>query len=191
MRVRDALKRYNETFADVAPTEEKHAWRSTKASLSAPSSMAAKQALAPVRYRVPEPEKKKVIFVCVGNACRSQMAEAFAIRYGSDILDVASAGITPASALPDLTKAVMMDRGISLDGHFSKGTEVFQKMQWDLVVNMSGRQLASLQGTRTVDWRIADPMGQRQVVHERVRDEIENLVMRLILEFRTEARRQS
>lgn len=171
MRVREALKRHEASTA----SEEKHAWRVTP---------------RPVAKSPDPPVKKKVLFVCIGNACRSQMAEAFASRYGSDIADVASAGIAPANSVPDLTKAVMKDKGISLDGQFSKGFEVFQKAQWDIVVNISGRELPPfVQAERFVDWKIDDPMGQRQVVHERVRDEIENLVMRLILELRTKSKR--
>jgi arsenate reductase (thioredoxin) len=189
MRVRDALKRYKESGAEKAPTGDRNAWRSPSAPVNEAASII--RSLTPAQASAPLPEKKKVIFVCLGNACRSQMAEAFAVRYGSDILEVASAGLNPAAAVPDLTRAVMKDKGISLDGHFSKGTEVFQKIQWDLVINMSGRHLVSLQTDKTVSWKIDDPMGQRQIVHERVRDEIENLVMRLILELRAQAKRPS
>ena len=186
MRVKDAMKRYNET---AASTEEKHNWRTAKSGPRVnPTAVPVTERPLAAPPSVPEPNKKKVIFVCLGNACRSQMAEAFAVKYGSDILEVASAGLTPASTLPDLTKAVMKDKGISLDGHFSKGTEVYQKMHWDVVINMSGRPLGALTGDKMIDWKIEDPMGQRQIVHERVRDEIEDLVMRLILEIRIQAR---
>jgi arsenate reductase (thioredoxin) len=177
MRVRDAMKKRAEGV-----TEEKHAWRSAKNATPVPP---------PVKQMEPVPvQKKKVLFVCIGNACRSQMAEAFATRYGSDILDVSSVGLAPANGLPDLTKAVMKDKGISLDTQFSKGFEMFPQWQWDVVVNMSDRKLPySLQSERVIDWKVEDPMGQRQIVHERVRDEIENLVMRLILELRTPPKR--
>ena len=133
--------------------------------------------------------KKRVLFVCIGNACRSQMAEAFARRYGSDAAEVSSAGLSPASSIPELTKAVMMDKNISLDGQSPKGIEVFPRVQWDVVINMSAQPLPQLQAARIVEWKIQDPMGQRQVVHEKVRDEIENLVMRLILDLRVQAKR--
>jgi len=137
----------------------------------------------------PTPSKKSVLFVCIGNACRSQMAEAFARRYGSDAAEVSSAGLSPASSIPDLTKAVMLDKNIKLDDQFPKGIEIFPKHQWDVVVNISGQALPSLDAQRILEWRIQDPMGQRQVVHEKVRDEIENLVMRLILELRVASKR--
>jgi protein-tyrosine-phosphatase len=62
--------------------------------------------------------------------------------------------------------------------------------KWDVVVNISGQPLpAVLQAERKIDWKIQDPMGQKQPVHEKVRDEIENLVMRLILELRSQSKR--
>ena len=142
------------------------------------------------RHEAPPPvAKKRVLFVCIGNACRSQMAEAFAVRYGSDAAEFASAGLSPAASIPELTKAVMMDKNIPMDRHSPKGIEMVSKLPWDVVVNMSANRLPGLQAGHIVEWKIQDPMGQRQVVHERVRDEIENLVMRLILELRTQSRR--
>ncbi|HEY3741247.1 MAG TPA: hypothetical protein VGL53_15460 [Bryobacteraceae bacterium] len=135
--------------------------------------------------------KKRVLFVCIGNACRSQMAEAFAKRYGSDAAEISSAGLSPAASIPELTRAVMKDKNIPLTGHAPKGIEVFVKARWDLIVNISGQPLPHLQTGRVVEWKIQDPMGMRQAVHEKVRDEIESLVMRLILELRGPARRTS
>jgi arsenate reductase len=136
-----------------------------------------------------EATKKNVLFVCIGNACRSQMAEAFARRYGSDVIAVSSAGLSPATTIPDLTKAVMLDKNITLDEQFPKGIEIVPNQRWDVVVNISGHTLPALDAEHIVEWKIQDPMGQRQAVHEKVRDEIENLVMRLILELRTQAKR--
>ena len=136
-----------------------------------------------------ETPRKRVLFVCIGNACRSQMAEAFARRYGSDAAEISSAGLSPASSIPELTRAVMMDKNIMLDGQSPKGIEVFPKVQWDVVVNISGQPLPQIQAAKLIEWKIQDPIGQRQIVHERVRDEIENLVMRLILDLRNAAKR--
>ena len=133
--------------------------------------------------------RKRVLFVCIGNACRSQMAEAFAKRYGSDAAEVASCGLSPAGSIPELTKAVMLDKNIAMDGHMPKGIEIMSKVPWDVVVNISGNPLPAMHAGRVVEWKIQDPMGQRQHVHERVRDELENLVMRLILDLRNPSRR--
>src|SRR5271156_244497 len=52
----------------------------------------------------PAPEKKRVLFVCIGNSCRSQMAEAFARAYGSDVMVAQSAGLSPATTISAVTK---------------------------------------------------------------------------------------
>lgn len=141
------------------------------------------------QHQAPPTAKKRVLFICIGNACRSQMAEAFAKRYGSDAVEVASCGLSPAGSIPELTKAVMLDKNIRLDDHMPKGIEMMSKVPWDVVVNISGNPLPAMQAGRVVEWKIQDPMGQRQHVHQRVCDELENLVMRLILDLRNQAKR--
>jgi arsenate reductase len=128
--------------------------------------------------------KKRVLFVCIGNSCRSQMAEAFAKAYGSDIMDVHSAGVSPATMIAPLTKQTLAERNLNIDGHFPKGLELIQRMPFDVVVNMSGIPL-SLPGARVLDWVVPDPIGQRDEVYRTVANQLEGLVMRLILELRT------
>jgi len=126
----------------------------------------------------------KVLFVCIGNACRSQMAEAFARRYGSDVLEAESAGVAPASMIPEVTHNVMREKGIPLAEQFPKGIDEVALHDIDLVVNMSGMPLRSMLTVPTRDWKVKDPMGEKDVVHAKVRDEIERYVMSLVLEFR-------
>jgi arsenate reductase len=128
--------------------------------------------------------KTKVLFVCIGNACRSQMAEAFARAYGADVLDASSAGVSPASNIPDITRRVMMEKGISLDGQYPKDLLSAAAAGAGIVVNMSGVPLPGVPAPAVRDWKVEDPIGKKDAVHERVRDEIENLVMNLILELR-------
>src|SRR3954464_13235438 len=66
----------------------------------------------------PHAVKRRILFVCIGNSCRSQMAEGFARAYGSDVLDIQSAGLSPASIVQPLTAQTMMERNIRLDGQF-------------------------------------------------------------------------
>jgi arsenate reductase len=128
--------------------------------------------------------KKRVLFVCIGNACRSQIAEAFARAYGSDIMDAQSAGVSPATMIAPQTRQVLAEWNLQIDGHFPKGLEIIRHQPFDLVVNMSGMPV-TLPGVRVVDWAVPDPMGQRDVVHRTVAAQLEGLVMRLILELRT------
>ena len=80
--------------------------------------------------------KKRVLFVCIGNACRSQMAEAFARTLGSDILIPASVGLAPAPAVALDTIRVMEERNIDLRDHFPKSLRHLGRADFDLVVNM-------------------------------------------------------
>jgi arsenate reductase (thioredoxin) len=132
----------------------------------------------------PPAAKKRVLFVCIGNSCRSQMAEAFAQAYGADILEVQSAGVAPASYIAPLTKQTLGEWNLNIDDHFPKGMDVVQRQAFDVVVNMSGSPLR-LPGKRVVDWIVRDPIGQSEEFYRTFAKQIEGLVMRLILELRT------
>jgi len=131
---------------------------------------------------------KRVLFVCVGNACRSQMAEAFARAYGRDAMVAASAGLTPAMAvMPDTVRA-MAEKGIDLNGQFPKSIRHLGKAQFDLVVNMTGFALPDGIGAAVLEWSVPDPVSMKYEDHCEVRDRIERLVMDLILKLRQEQR---
>ncbi|MGA2329824.1 MAG: arsenate reductase ArsC [Bryobacteraceae bacterium] len=125
----------------------------------------------------------RVLFVCIGNSCRSQMAEAFARRYGSDVLEPESAGIAPAGFISPDTRQVMLEKNIDLEGCESKG---FDKTgnEFDLIVNMSGYPLAPLLPSPVREWKVPDPISLSLDRHREIRDQIEGLVAELILEFR-------
>jgi len=129
--------------------------------------------------------KKRVLFVCIGNSCRSQMAEGFARAYGGDILIAASAGLSPASIVQPLTKQVLADRNIQIGDQFPKGMEILMREQFDVIVNMSGEKLPLAPGATVRDWAVRDPIGQTEQVYKTVAEQIEGLVMRLILELRS------
>jgi arsenate reductase (thioredoxin) len=134
---------------------------------------------------VSQKAKKRILFVCIGNSCRSQMAEAFARAYGSDILNVRSAGLAPASIVQPLTRQVLTEKNIASDGQFPKGLESVAAEAFDLVVNISGEPLPSRpMARRSIEWRVRDPIGQSESLYRSVAAEIEALVMRLILELR-------
>lgn len=131
-----------------------------------------------------EEEKRKVLFVCIGNSCRSQMAEGFARKYGADILEVSSGGIAPASIVQPLTKKVMADKNIDLEDQFPKHYSVFDLNTFDVIVNISGFKLPFRPVCELREWNVVDPIRRSEEVYVEVRDQIENLVMRLILELR-------
>lgn len=130
------------------------------------------------------PSKKRVLFVCIGNSCRSQMAEAFARAYGSDIMLAQSAGLSPSMIIQPLTRQVLAERNLSVDDQFPKDMEIARRELFDLVVNLSGFPVA-VPGARAVEWTVPDPIGRPEAVYRTVASQIEGLVMQLILELRS------
>lgn len=129
--------------------------------------------------------KKRVLFVCLGNACRSQMAEGFARTYGPDAMLPASAGLSPATSIPSDTVRAMREKNIDLRDHFPKSIRHLGKAaEFDLIVNMSGFYLPGTYSARIVDWEVPDPISMDYAEHCKVRDLIERSVMKLILELR-------
>ena len=131
---------------------------------------------------------KRVLFVCIGNACRSQMAEGFARAYGTDVLIAASAGLAPAMNVARDTRSAMAEKDIDIRDHFPKGLRNLGRAQFDLVINMSGSDLPPehVGQARVVEWDVDDPVFMKYEDHCKIRDEIEARVMKLILELRQE-----
>ena len=128
--------------------------------------------------------KTRILFVCIGNSCRSQMAEAFARSYGNDVLTPASAGLSPAfSVAPDTLRA-MSERNLDLRDHFPKSIRHLGRAQFDIVVNLSGSPLPDNIAPRVLEWDVEDPIGVSYAEHCEIRDLIERLVMSLVLELR-------
>lgn len=127
---------------------------------------------------------KSVLFVCVGNACRSQMAEGFARHLGPPELAVYSAGSRPAGFVAPQAVEAMKEKGISLAGQFSKGVgEV--PLEFDVVVTMGcGDSCPTVKAKRKMDWDIPDPIGGPPQFFRKVRDEIEAKVRVLLLSLR-------
>ena len=131
---------------------------------------------------------KRVLFVCIGNSCRSQMAEGFARAYGADVMIAASAGLGPAMSVARDTKAAMAEKGIDLRDHFPKAIRHLGRAQFDLVINMSGSEILpeEVPGAIIDEWEVNDPVSLTFEQHCKVRDRIETLVMKLILDLRQE-----
>ena len=131
-------------------------------------------------------EKKRVLFVCIGNACRSQMAEGFARHYGSDALIPASAGLAPAARVAPDTVRAMREKNIDLSEHFPKTLRQLARVKFDAVINMSGVPLGDGLKAPVEEWQVADPIGMDYEKHCQVRDEIEQRVMKLLIDLRRE-----
>ena len=128
--------------------------------------------------------RRRVLFICIGNACRSQMAEAFARTYGKDVIEPSSSGLAPGFEIPAVTREVMHEKGIEMTGQFPKPAHPDQLQAADLVINLSGAPLAPSPKLR--EWVVQDPMGYNDDMHRRVRDQVEGLVLGLVMELRRE-----
>jgi arsenate reductase (thioredoxin) len=128
--------------------------------------------------------KTRVLFVCIGNACRSPMAEGFARAYGQDVLSAQSAGLAPARAVVPLSHEVMLEKNIDLADCYPKQLEQVEG-DIDLTINMSGYDLPARVGAQVEVWDIPDPIGESEEVFRLVRDEIERRVLQLIEKLRS------
>ncbi len=131
-----------------------------------------------------------IAFICFGNACRSQMAEAWARYYGGEHVIAQSAGVHPLGEITAETQAVMGEKGIRLDGQYSKGLEDIDWTRVDVAVNMSPHPIEDLLPTftgRCIDWRIEDPFSEPVETYRRVRDELGERVRALVEELTASA----
>jgi len=136
------------------------------------------------RERLQQRKKIKILFVCIGNMCRSQMAEGFARSIGGDMVEVYSAGTAPTGMLSPEAVEVMREKGIDISGHYSKGIDEVPLDEMDVVVSMgccSAGELCPLgfEGKK-VDWVVEDPIGKPIEFFRRVRDGIEEKVRSLL-----------
>lgn len=125
----------------------------------------------------------RVLFVCIGNACRSQMAEAFANRYGSDVLVASSAGLHPCEMVAPATVRLMLEKNIDLSSSLPKGLEE-TGFDFELIINMSGWPMPNPPRSPLREWKVDDPICFTDDRHREVRDHVETLVQRLIIELR-------
>ncbi len=130
--------------------------------------------------------KPRVLFVCLGNACRSQMAEGFARACGEGLWDVESAGLMPTTIIAPLTRQVMEEKKVSIEEQFPKGLDEVNLAEFDLIVNMSGFEFPVKVETPVREWRVDDPMGRGEKKFRKARDEIEKLVLELAKEARVQ-----
>jgi arsenate reductase len=129
-------------------------------------------------------EVPEVLFVCVHNAGRSQMAAALLDHYAKGKVHVRSAGSTPADQINPAVAAVMDEWGIDLSREFPKPlTDEFVKAA-DAVITMGcGDACPIYPGKRYEDWELDDPAGQPVEVVRRIRDDIDLRVQQLLAEL--------
>jgi len=132
---------------------------------------------------------KRVLFVCIGNSCRSPMAEALAHHLAPDAIDAASAGVAPLGYIAPSTHAVLAEIGVSSAHQESKPLREADVAKASLLINMAGRPVEHLLHTRppVEYWDVADPFGSDLASYRRTRDEIHRRVTELAKRLRAEA----
>ena len=127
---------------------------------------------------------KKILFVCVENAGRSQMAEAFARKYGADKFDVSSAGNKPAERINPIVVEAMKEKGIDISMNKPKPLTFQIAQDADLIVTMGCDEQGICPGPffkPTIDWKLQDPKGKPIEKVREIRDEIERRVNMLVM----------
>ena len=138
-----------------------------------------------------------VLFVCLGNACRSPMAEKICNAYGEGKIVADSAGVheaLPNILLDQATIDVMRDIGIDITTHKPKHIVTVDSARFDVMVNMAPlptqgvvtSYLPNFEG-RMLEWTVTDPRGQSRNVYESVRDDLKEKVFGLIQELTASA----
>ena len=132
---------------------------------------------------VPEPPKR-VLFVCVENSNRSQMAEAFARRHGAGRVEAYSAGSRPSGRVNPRAVEFMAERGYDLTTHRSKGLSEVPQAGYAAAVTMGcGDACPQMQSALREDWVIPDPRELPPGEFRAVRDLIEAKVQALLAEL--------
>jgi arsenate reductase len=128
----------------------------------------------------------KILFICVGNSCRSPMAEAIARSLGSERVEAFSAGLSPLGWISDQTLGTLRTLGHDVGGLSSKGLEDVALENLDIVVSLLGaRGLDAIPrtiGARREAWSIVDPFGEDDEQYLAVARELESRIRKLLAE---------
>jgi protein-tyrosine-phosphatase len=124
----------------------------------------------------------RLLFVCVENSCRSQMAEGFAAAQGKDRVSVFSAGSKPSGQVDPRALRFMAEKGIDLSARRSKGlNDLPPDVTWHWIVTMGcGDACPWLPARHRLDWDLPDPKMLDDADFRAVRDRIEQMVRELI-----------
>jgi arsenate reductase len=136
------------------------------------------------------PDKPSVLFVCVHNAGRSQMAAAWLTRLAGDRVEVRSAGSAPAEAVNPAVIEAMREVGIDISAETPNMLTTEAVQASDVCITMGcGDACPVFPGKRYLDWKLDDPAGQGTEAVRPIRDKIKKLVEDLITEITQKADR--
>ena len=127
---------------------------------------------------------QRVLFLCVGNSCRSQIAEGFLRALGGDAFEAHSAGIVQSHLRPE-TVDVMREAGIDISKQWSKTADSYAGQDFDLVVTTcdEAKEVCPLfpGAKRMLHWSIPDPVGHGPDAYRAARDEIRTRIAKELL----------
>lgn len=124
---------------------------------------------------------KTILFVCVENSCRSQMAEAFGKIHGKNLVDCYSSGSRPSGKINEQAIASMKEVGYDLSTHSSKSLMEIPDIEYDLAITMGcGDECPNVRARERQDWNIPDPKHLEKSRFGEVRDSIKERVKELI-----------
>ncbi len=130
---------------------------------------------------------KSVLFVCIGNACRSQMAEGWlrhlAQEVGRNDIQVFSAGSSPLGSIPEETTAVMLEAEIDISKQWSKPVDELPQEEFDYVISLCGDRCPYVPAEEHIDWKIDDPIGEPIESYRRTRDVLKERIINLLNEI--------
>lgn len=134
----------------------------------------------------PHSQRARVLFVCVGNACRSPMAEAIARYDAADVMEASSAGLRPLGYIAEPTKQTLMKNGYSASGLTSDRLTREAMDAADAIINMTGTPSDHVfVGRENVeDWLVEDPYGEDPETYQRVFEGIRRRVNQLAMSLR-------
>jgi arsenate reductase len=124
---------------------------------------------------------KRVLFVCVENSCRSQMAEAFARMHGAGMVEPYSAGSKPSGQVHPKAVESMRELGYDFSRHSSKSLSHISAVEFDVVVTMGCDDACpNIRAKQREDWNIPDPKALPTEEFRKVRELIEEKVKTLL-----------
>jgi arsenate reductase len=127
-----------------------------------------------------------ILFICIGNSCRSPMAESIARALGGGMVDSRSAGISPLGWVSEQTIETLRALGYPADGLSSKGLDEIDLEDVDIVLSLLGERgldyLPRGNGARREAWDITDPFGEDDEIYLEVARELERRIQALLAE---------
>ena len=124
---------------------------------------------------------KNILFVCIENSNRSQMAQAFATIHGRKLVNAYSAGSRPSGKVNPKAIEAMSALNYDLSKHESKSTQQFAATPFEYVITMGcGDECPFIPATHRLDWDIPDPRGMETLEFNKIRDLIETKVIDLL-----------